>query len=204
MSNENLVVELSATVLVMMENENHCPATIAEYRRVYDKLGVYCRDNRIIHFADATGQAFLAEIKRKYPQYDHARILLFERAIHRLHCLVEGIVWKPLMNNPHSELPKSCFNVILDQYSSYLTQLDCSSEYHRDQIRNVASFLSRVEKHGVNQLKLLTAGCIYDISSAWEYSTRTRRDICAFLKYAYMYKIINQQPWRNYDQSGTC
>lgn len=190
MANKRLISDLVSEVLDLMENENHSHYTIASYRRIYDKFAIFCRDSQTNHFTDESGRTFLEAIKRKHPQYDHDRMLKYERAIRRLKCLADGVAWKP-MNHPKKELPVSCFDAILTQYSDYLTQIPCSPRYHRDQVRNVSHFLSRVENHGVNQLGRLTTENVYDIFSDWGYCTRTRRDICAFLKYAFVYKIIS-------------
>jgi site-specific recombinase XerD len=190
MSNENSIVNLASEVLTLMEKENHSRVTIAGYSRIYDKFGVFCRDNQANHFTDESGQAFLEAIKLKHPEYSRSRVLLCERAIRRLKCVVDGVAWKP-MYHPKQELPSSCFDMILQQYSDYLSQTSCSPKYSHSQLRDVSKFLCRLEKYGVNRLEQLTAECIYEIFSDWEYCIRTRRDICAFLKYAYVYKIIS-------------
>lgn len=190
MSSERMVSDLVSEVLIQMENENHSSVTIAGYRRIYEKFCVYCRDISISYFSEQSGQMFLEAVKLQHPEYSHSHRLLYERAIRRLKCALDGIAWMP-MYHPNQELADSCFGTILDQYSCYLTQLSCSPKYHRTQIQSVARFLSHVENCGVNQLEHLTTECIYDIFINWEHSTRARRDICFFLKYAYIYKIVD-------------
>jgi len=189
MSNEKLISDLISEVLAQMKCENHSFATIADYRRIYDKFGVFCRDIQEIHFTYNSGRMFLESVELQHPEYDHGRRMLYERAIRRLKCALEGVAWKP-MYHPNQEIPSSCFDEILEQYSYYLMQHRGTTEYRRTQLHNVSRFFCRLEKHGVKQMERMTAGHIYDIFSDWEYSVRTRRDICAFLKYAYIYKLI--------------
>jgi len=190
MSNKKMISDLVSEVLTRMEGENHSRLTIADYRRIYDKFAAFCCDIPTRYFSNESGQMFLETVKLQHPGYDRHRLLLYERAILRLKCIEENVVWKP---NQHkkAELCSSCFGMVLEAYSNYLQQNACSEKYSHSQLLAVSKFLQRVENHGIIQLKILTAKHIYDIFVDWEYSIRTRRDICAFLKYAYIYKIIS-------------
>jgi hypothetical protein len=188
----DLTALIAETMHYLSDVMGYSAATVQNHKMVHGMLRSYCVDNAIEMYTQDIGEQFMAVKRQQQPPVCRAGITRYYAAIRHLNSVLTGVRWQPVIR-PRKELAvPSCFTNILPDYERYLNETGKAKCNVRQRVLVVARFLTYVGSTGCNSPTDFTAKLVIDAFQNSPDKMVFRRYIAPFLKYAYIYNLIEE------------
>ena len=182
--------DLIGKVLAVLSERGYRNTYVNHHKFIYAALRKYCVENSIDDYSEAIGQRFLEWITERKPHLRHHTMNEYRMTVRRLNCALTNTEWRPFVER---EVPytHSCYDELVNEYEKYLYKKGKTKQDVRGHMHIVARFLKFVELQGYPKLNMMKPQCVFDAFKASTSKCCFRNIIGAFLRYAYMYKLID-------------
>jgi integrase len=159
------------------------------HQTVFRGIAKFSQDKFDGEYSIAIGERFIQSLTERISAVSDGYIRTNAVAVQRLNRVMEGdLDWRP--SKPPIEYADSRFRAEAADYGEYLRNGGKAKSDIRSRMHMVARFLKDVDDSGLTCLSDVTPSCIYESFKKASDKGGFRKCICAFLRYAHRYELI--------------
>jgi site-specific recombinase XerD len=184
--------DIVTKAIEIVVKDNYCKSYLRCLKWTYRHLEHFCNTEKIKRYTKDIGDQFITEMSVMFPNLSTSSLYKHNSAIRRLNCILQGTDWEPVFEKIPKAYASSCFNDMVDVYSSYLQLTGKSAKDVRCRLHLVSKFLRYADNVGCRKLGDITAETIFGAFQVVSDKHNFRRCVRPFLLYAYKYEFINE------------